>query len=113
MKKLTAKVVAVYSSDSDGSTSGTASSIQVELDGVVGDSHRSFERKAWAGGDKQPEGTVRRNERQWSAVSIEELAEVSAELDLTEKYHYIWFRSRYFRLSLAPTTELEKNCLSF
>ena len=30
------------------------------------------------------EGTVRRNERQWSAVSIEELAEVSAELDLTE-----------------------------
>jgi len=84
MKKFTAKVVAVYSSDTDGSTSDPSSSIQVELDGVVGDSHRSFERKAWAGGDKQPEGTVRRNERQWSAVSVEELAEVSAELDLTE-----------------------------
>lgn len=84
MKKLTAEVVAVYSSGKDDSTECALSSIQVELDGVVGDSHRSFERKTWAGGDKQPEGTVRRNERQWSAVSVEELAEVSTELGLTE-----------------------------
>ena len=57
--------------------------IQVELDGVVGDRHQSYERTTWAG-DKQPEGTTRRNERQWSAVSIEELAEIQQAMHLTE-----------------------------
>lgn len=55
--------------------------IQVELDGVAGDSHRSYTRKTWAG-DKQAKGTVRRNERQWSAVSEEELADISKAMDL-------------------------------
>jgi MOSC domain-containing protein YiiM len=40
-------------------------------------------RETWPG-DKQPEGTVRRNERQWSAVSVEELAELTDQLDLSE-----------------------------
>ncbi|MEO1042035.1 MAG: MOSC domain-containing protein [Pseudomonadota bacterium] len=55
-------------------------SIDVELDGIVGDRHRSFEREAWESGDKQPGGVRRRNERQWSAVSIEELYEISKKL---------------------------------
>ena len=72
-------------------------SIQVELDGVVGDAHRSLSRQCWSG-DKQPEGTVRRNERQWSVVSVEELAAIHETMDLTD----------------APTpTELGANlCLS-
>ncbi len=71
--------------------------IQVELDGVVDDAHRAFSRKCWSG-DKQAEGTVRRNERQWSAVSVEELAEIARAMDLAD--------------SLTPT-ELGANlCLS-
>ena len=58
-------------------------SIEVALDGIVGDAHRSYVRKTWAG-DKQPEGTLRRNERQWSAVSVEELAAIQEAMDLTE-----------------------------
>ncbi len=58
-------------------------SIQVELDGIVGDRHRSYVRDTWKG-DKQPFGTVRRNERQWSAVSVEELAEISETMNLKE-----------------------------
>ena len=58
-------------------------SVEVELDGIVGDRHRSFEREAWLSGDKQPEGVRRRNERQWSAVSIEELQVISETLGLT------------------------------
>ncbi|MGI9219413.1 MAG: MOSC domain-containing protein [Woeseiaceae bacterium] len=84
MRKITAKVVSVYSGSNKDSSKDAQPNIQAELDGIVGDAHRSFERKAWAGGDKQAEGTVRRNERQWSAVSAEELAEISAELGLTE-----------------------------
>ena len=84
MKKFTAQVISVHSGSNKDSSKDEHPSIQVELNGIVGDAHQSYERKAWAGGDKQPEGTVRRNERQWSAVSVEELAEISAELDLTE-----------------------------
>lgn len=55
--------------------------VQVELDGIVGDRHRSYVRSCWAG-DKQPKGTVRRNERQWSAIGQEELAAISQAMDL-------------------------------
>jgi MOSC domain-containing protein YiiM len=53
-----------------------------DLDGVVGDRHRSFEREAWGRGDKQAEGVRRRNERQWSAMSVEELGEISTGMNL-------------------------------
>ena len=84
MKKIKAKVVSVHTGASDQLNKDEQTSIIVELDGVVGDRHRSFEREAWAGNDKQPEGTVRRNERQWSAVSAEELAQIAEAMDLTE-----------------------------
>jgi len=73
----------VHTGGSDQLSKDEQSSIIVELDGVVGDRHRSYSRETWAG-DKQPKGTVRRNERQWSAVSVEELAEIQEAMDLTE-----------------------------
>jgi len=83
MKSITATVVSVHTGGSDQLSKEEQSSIIVELDGVVGDRHRSFSRETWAG-DKQPKGTVRRNERQWSAVSVDELAEIREAMDLTE-----------------------------
>jgi MOSC domain-containing protein YiiM len=47
----------------------------------VGDAHRAFSRECWSG-DKQLQGTVRRNERQWSAVSAEELSDIAKAMDL-------------------------------
>ena len=83
MKKVVARVVSVHAGSNDDLSKEEHPSIQLELDGVVGDRHRSYERRTWRG-DKQPEGTIRRNERQWSAVSIEELAEIQDAMDLTE-----------------------------
>ena len=83
MQKLTAKIVSVHSGSNDDLSKEAHESIQVDLDGIVGDRHRSYVRDTWKG-DKQPFGTVRRNERQWSAVSVEELAEISKAMDLTE-----------------------------
>jgi hypothetical protein len=60
----------------------STSSVSLELDGLVGDNHRGFSRKAFAG-DKEPEGTVRRNERQWSGMSMEEIAVISESMDLS------------------------------
>ena len=84
MTSIKATVVSVHAGASDQFGKEEQPSIIVELDGVVGDRHRSYERQAWAGNDKQPEGTVRRNERQWSAVSVEELAEIAKAMDLVE-----------------------------
>ncbi len=83
MKKITAKVVSVHAGSNDNLSKEQHPSIQAELDGIVGDRHRSQSRKAWRV-DKQPHGTVRRNERQWSAVSLEELADIQQKMDLNE-----------------------------
>lgn len=80
---MVATVVSVHVGSKGDLGKTEQASVQVELDGIVGDRHRSFERTAWSG-DKQPEGTLRRNERQWSAVSSEELAQVAAAMDLGE-----------------------------
>ncbi len=83
MSKLKGRVVSVHAGKNDDLSKDASASIELELDGVVGDRHRSYSRAAWAG-DKQREGTVRRNERQWSAVSAEELRDISTSMDLVE-----------------------------
>lgn len=59
-------------------------SLNAQLSGFVGDRHGSYSRETWAGDDKQREGTIRRNERQWSAVSLEELAIITDAMNLKE-----------------------------
>ena len=82
MKTINGYVHSVYT-DSDGNMGKLETDyIDIELDGIVDDSHRGYTRETWAG-DKQPKGTIRRNERQWSAVSVEELKSISDEMDLT------------------------------
>ena len=82
MTRLSARVVSVHAGTNDDMSKEEHASIEVALDGIVGDAHRSYVRKTWAG-DKQPEGTLRRNERQWSAVSVEELAAIQEAMGLT------------------------------
>lgn len=83
MNKLKAVVVSVHVGCSDDLSKEERPSIEVELDGIVGDRHRSYVRTTWPG-DKQPKGTIRRNERQWSAVSSEELSSISEAMHLAE-----------------------------
>ena len=56
--------------------------LEFRLDGVIGDRHAGVERVTWEGDDKQVANTLRRNERQWSAVSSEELDEISEKMNL-------------------------------
>jgi len=81
LETLKATVVSVHAGSKDLLEKPDQASIRVEMDGVVGDRHRGHVRKAWAG-DKQAKGTLRRNERLWSAVSIEELQEITRAMDL-------------------------------
>ncbi len=83
MKKVLGTLVSVHAGMNEDLSKDALGSVMVELDGFVGDRHRGFERVAWPG-DKDPAGTVRRNERQWSGVSVEELAVISEKMKLKE-----------------------------
>ena len=58
-------------------------SVQAEPDGLAGDKYRGFTRVAQSW-DQEPSGTLRRNERQWSGVSREELDAIADRMDLAE-----------------------------
>jgi hypothetical protein len=83
MKKLAGTLVSVHTGNNEDYSKEAQPSAQVELDGFVGDKHRGFQRIA-ASYDPDPTGTIRRNERQWSGVSLEELAVIRERLDLKE-----------------------------
>ena len=81
MKSVKAVVASVYDGSDDDLSKKANNSIMAELEGIVGDHHKSYTRETWAG-DKQEQGTIRRNERQWSAVSVEELAEIEQAMTI-------------------------------
>ncbi len=83
MKEQVGLIVSVHAGNNEDLSKEEKASVEVELDGFVGDKHRGFERVAWPG-DKDPAGTVRRNERQWSGVSVEELAIIGQKMKLKE-----------------------------
>jgi len=79
--EIKAKVSSVHAGSNEDLSKQRLPSIQAELDGIVGDRHRSYFREDSAG-DKHVKGTLRRNERQWSAVSVEELTDIQKDMGL-------------------------------
>jgi hypothetical protein len=85
MKNIKAKVTQIsVGHDNDDYCMRTQHSLVAELDGLVDDRHRNHCRECWEGDDKQVAGTVRRNERLWSAMSAEEISDISHQMDLAE-----------------------------
>ncbi len=82
-KTLAGKVVSVHSGNNQDLSKEARESLTAEIGGFAGDKHQGFIRKAWDG-EWEPADTLRRNERQWSGLSVEELAYISEHLALTE-----------------------------
>jgi hypothetical protein len=82
-KTLKGKITSLHVGNNDDLSKQSLLSLKAEIGGFEGDKHNGPERKTWEG-EWQPAGTIRRNERQWSGVSVEELAYISQCLDLTE-----------------------------
>ena len=83
MKKIIGKIDALFLGVIEEELiKGSVKQLEFRLDGVIGDRHAGFERVTWEGDDKQVANTLRRNERQWSAVSSEELDEISEKMNL-------------------------------
>ena len=110
VKKMIAKVASVHSGSTDDLSKPEHATIQFQLDGVVGDRHQSFERSTWSG-DKQAKGTIRRNERAWSAVSTEELAEIGEAMDLNEPLTAECLGANLCLVGVAELSRLPKGTL--
>ena len=82
-KTLHGTVESLHSGSNDDLSKQGCESLHAEIGGFSGDKHQGPSREAYDG-DWEPKGTVRRNERQWSGVSVEELAHITERLDLSE-----------------------------
>ena len=82
MKEVHGTLVSAYVGAPGSLKKVECDTLEFAFDGIVGDRHRGFTRAAWELTDKQPGGTERRNERQWSAVAHEDLDAVSTQLNL-------------------------------
>jgi len=81
LKHSPGKVVSVHIGTREDMSKQLVSTITAELDGFAGDNHQGVSRIAYEH-DSDPAGTARRNDRQWSAVSVEELDAMSVALEL-------------------------------
>ena len=82
-KTLKGKVASLHMGKNEDLSKQSRASLVAEIGGFDGDKHQGPVRKTW-GGEWQPKGTIRRNERQWSGISVEELAHITERLELTE-----------------------------
>jgi hypothetical protein len=82
-KILKGRIVSLHLGNNDDLSKLEYPTLQAQINGFSGDKHQGAERKTWSG-EKQPKGTVRRNERHWSGVSVEELTHITERLQLTE-----------------------------
>ena len=82
-KTLKGRVTSLHMGNNEDLSKQPCASLMAEIGGFSGDKHQGPVRKTWEG-EWQPAGTLRRNERQWSGVSVEELATITERLELTE-----------------------------
>ena len=82
-KTLKGKVASLHMGNNEDLSKQSRASLVAQIGGFDGDKHQGPVRKTW-GGEWQPKGTIRRNERQWSGISVEELAHITERLELTE-----------------------------
>jgi hypothetical protein len=82
-KILKGRVISVHVGNNEDLSKEQRESLNAEIGGFAGDKHQGPVRETWEG-EWQPAGTARRNERQWSGVSTEELDYITERLELTE-----------------------------
>jgi hypothetical protein len=82
-RTLKGRVVSLHLGNNADLSKQPQASLRAETGGFAGDKHQGPVRETWEG-EWQPAGTIRRNERQWSGVSTEELGQITQRLELTE-----------------------------
>jgi hypothetical protein len=83
-RTIEAKVEAVFAALGDTFVSTPHYALTLTYEGIPGDRHAGLYRKSGGREPWYPRGTPMRNERQLSILSVEELAEIAAALDIAE-----------------------------
>jgi hypothetical protein len=84
-RKLKGRIAAVLTTAAKGRMgflSQVSACLEVDLEGISGNRHRGWTRRADARAPYLRRGTVMRNDRHVSIVSVEELAEIARRLDI-------------------------------
>ena len=84
MKEQKATLISVSIGTGDDMAKHVREGVMADLEGFVDDKHRGFSRVCYEG-DTEPAGTVRRNNRQWSGMSQEEVREIEEALNLDQR----------------------------
>jgi len=82
-KVIRGKVVSLHLGKNEDLSKQSQTLLRAEIGGFAGDKHQGLVRETWEG-EWEPAGTERRNERQWSGVSTEELDHITQRLELTQ-----------------------------
>src|SRR3982751_349470 len=77
MTRRQAQVHALYLGDAKSLQKTPCDTLEFTLEGIVGDKHAGFIKKADARNPEYKRGTLMRNDRQWSAVTPDEMAEAA------------------------------------
>lgn len=80
--RLEARVESLYVGDQAGLEKTPQELLIVTLEGIQGDKHAGFTRLVNSRTPEYPKATPIRNDRQWSAVSIEELKEIAQRMGI-------------------------------
>jgi hypothetical protein len=83
-RTIEAKVEGVFAALADTFVSTSRDLLALTYEGIHGDRHSGLYRKSGPREPWYPRGTPMRNERQLSVLSVEELAEVAAALEIAE-----------------------------
>lgn len=105
--RLEARVESLYVGDNSGLEKTPQPFLEVNLEGIVGDKHAGFTKGADSRNREYLRGSEMRNDRQWSAVSPEELA-VIAELMGIPQIDSGWIGANLALAGISNLTELPK-----
>ncbi|WP_419910077.1 MOSC domain-containing protein [Hoeflea sp.] len=83
-QKITGKVGAVYTAAGESFTTQPVESLALTFEGIIGDRHAGFTRRAGGREPWYPRGTQMRNERQISILSLDELADIAADMGIAD-----------------------------
>lgn len=107
MTVIEARVVALYIGDSKGLEKTASAALHFTLEGISGDKHAGFTKAADARTPEYERGSLMRNDRQWSAVAVEELAETAGALGV-DRIDGGWVGANLVLTGITDFTRLPK-----
>ncbi len=105
--QIQAVVEALYIGDNAGLEKTPCDVLDFTLEGILGDKHAGFTKKADARNPEYKRGTKMRNDRQWSAVAPDELAEAARALGV-ETIDAAWLGANLSFSGIPNFTRLPK-----